>query len=122
MTRDNDRFVPLKDRTQLANSARGKIFISIHCNANQSRRVDGTTTYFLGPAKTEEALEVARRENSVIRYEADSSAYAGLSTEGFILTAMAQNSFNRESEALAAIIQGELGGAINLPNRGVKQA
>jgi len=122
MTRDNDRFVPLKDRTQMANNEQGKLFISIHCNSNLSRHVNGATTYFLGPARTEEALEVARRENSVIRYEADSSAYAGLGAEGFILTAMAQNSFNRESQDLAAIIQGELGGAIQIPNRGVKQA
>jgi N-acetylmuramoyl-L-alanine amidase len=122
MTRDNDRFVPLKDRTQMANAEQGKLFISIHCNSNLSRRVDGTTTYFLGPARTEEALEVARRENAVIRYEADSSAYAGLGAESFILTAMAQNSFNRESEALAAIIQEELHGSIKLANRGVKQA
>ncbi len=122
MTRDNDSFVPLKDRTQFANSEQGKIFISIHCNANRSRRVTGATTYFLGPAKTEEALEVARRENSVINYEADSSAYAGLGAEGFILRALAQNAFNRESEDLAAIVQEELSGNTKLANRGVKQA
>lgn len=122
MTRDTDRFLPLKDRTQLANSVQGKLFISIHCNANLSRRVDGTTTYFLGPARTDEALEVAKLENSVIRYEADSSAYAGLGTESFILAAMAQNSFNRESQDFAALVQEELSGATNLANRGVKQA
>jgi N-acetylmuramoyl-L-alanine amidase len=122
MTRDNDRFVPLKDRTQLANSVQGKIFISFHCNSNLSRRVTGATTYFLGPAKTEEALEVARRENAVINYEADSSAYAGLGAEGFILRALAQNAFNRESEDFAAIVQEELSGSTRLANRGVKQA
>jgi N-acetylmuramoyl-L-alanine amidase len=122
MTRDTDRFVPIKDRTQIANAAQGKLFVSIHCNANLSRRVDGTTTYFLGPARTEEALEVARRENSVIRYEADSSAYAGLGAEGFILASMAQNAYNHESEAFAAMIQEELRNAVKLPNRGVKQA
>jgi N-acetylmuramoyl-L-alanine amidase len=122
MTRDNDSFVPLKDRTQFANSEQGKIFISIHCNSNRSRRVTGATTYFLGPAKTEEALEVARRENSVINYEADSSAYAGLGAEGFILRALAQNSFNRESEDFAAMVQEELSNNTKLADRGVKQA
>ncbi|MGH7599632.1 MAG: N-acetylmuramoyl-L-alanine amidase [bacterium] len=122
MTRDDDSFVPLKDRTQFANSEQGKIFISIHCNANRSRRVTGATTYFLGQAKTEEALEVARRENSVINYEADSSAYAGLGAEGFILRALAQNSFNRESEDFAAMVQEELSGNTKLADRGVKQA
>jgi N-acetylmuramoyl-L-alanine amidase len=122
MTRENDRFVPLKDRTQLANSVQGKIFISIHCNSNPSRRVTGATTYFLGPAKTEEAIEVARRENAVINYEADSTAYAGLNEESFILTALVQNSFNRESEDLAAMVQEEVYQNVKLANRGVKQA
>jgi N-acetylmuramoyl-L-alanine amidase len=122
MTRDNDRFIPLKDRTHFANSVQGKIFISLHCNSNLSRRVNGATTYFLGPAKTEEALEVARRENAVIKYEADSTAYAGLGEESFILAALAQNAFNRESEDLAAMLQDELHRHTNLANRGVKQA
>ena len=122
MTRDDDRFLPLIERTRIANSVQGKLFISIHCNANLSRRVDGTTTYFLGPARTEESIEVARRENSVIRLEADSSAYAGLSAENLILSAMAQSAFNRESEDFAAMIQNELCGAVNLADRGVKQA
>jgi N-acetylmuramoyl-L-alanine amidase len=122
LTREDDRFIPLKDRTQLANSVQGKIFVSIHCNSNNSRRVTGATTYFLGPAKTEEALEVARRENAVINYEADSSAYAGLGEEGFILAALAQNAFNRESEDLAAMVQDEMHSHTKLADRGVKQA
>jgi N-acetylmuramoyl-L-alanine amidase len=122
MTRDSDRYLSPRERTQLANAAQGKIFISIHCNSNLSRRVNGTTTYILGPARSEEALEVARRENAVIKYDPDSSSYAGEGDESFILAAMAQSAFNRESEDFAAMIQEEICAGIKLPDRGVKQA
>jgi len=121
MTRENDAFVKLEDRTAMANSAQGKLFISLHCNANKSRRVDGTTTYFLGPAKTDEALEVALLENSVVKYETENSG-AAHSDQEFILTAMAQNAFHHESEGLAGIIQEEMQSLAGLPDRGVEQA
>jgi len=122
LTRNGDQFVPLKDRTKFANKMGAKLFISIHANANRSRRVGGATTYFLGPAKTEEAREVARLENSVIRYEDDVHAYEDLTDENFILAAMAQNAFNHESQDLAALIQQNLARYTGLEDRGVKQA
>jgi N-acetylmuramoyl-L-alanine amidase len=122
MTRESDKKVPLKDRTALANSEQGKLFISIHCNSNRSQKMTGFTTYILGLAKTEEALESSRRENAVINYEADSSAYAHLKEEGFILNMLAQNSYMRESEELAALVQSEMDDKLSVPNRGVKQA
>jgi len=122
MTRDSDKKLALKDRTALANSEQGKLFISIHCNSNRSQKMTGFTTYILGLAKTEEALESSRRENAVINYESDSSAYAHLKEEGFILNMLAQNSYMRESEELGAIVQSELDNKLSLPNRGVKQA
>ncbi|MFQ5865333.1 MAG: N-acetylmuramoyl-L-alanine amidase [bacterium] len=122
MTRETDKFVPLKDRTQLANKVNGKLFISIHANSNRSPRLRGATTYFLGPAKSEEALEVARRENAVIRYENDVQDYAHLSDENFILAHMAQNDYNKESQDLAAMVQQELKKRSGIQDRGVKQA
>lgn len=121
MTRENDTFIKLDERTAMANSAQGKVFISLHCNANKSRRVDGTTTYFLGPAKTDEALEVALLENSVVKYENENGGTAH-SDEEFILTAMAQNAFHHESEGFAQIIQEEMQSLVGLPDRGVEQA
>ncbi|HFE53772.1 MAG TPA: N-acetylmuramoyl-L-alanine amidase [Bacteroidetes bacterium] len=122
MTRSTDRFVPLKDRTKFANEKGAKLFISIHANANRNRRVHGVETYFLGPAKTEEAREVARLENSAIRYEDDIHDYKDLSDENFILAALAQNSFNHESQDLAALIQRNLVRYTGLQDRGVRQA
>ena len=60
-------------------------------------------------------------ENSVIKYEKNSK-YADLSAENFILSAMAQNIYNTESEDLAAIVQDVISDHCNLINRGVRQA
>ncbi|MBD3289703.1 hypothetical protein GF337_12930 [candidate division KSB1 bacterium] len=121
MTRDDDRFIELKHRTEFANRNEAKLFISIHANSNPSKRIKGVSTYFLGPENTEEAREVALLENSVIKYEKNSK-YADLSAENFILSAMAQNIYNTESEDLAAIVQEVISDHCNLIDRGVRQA
>ncbi|MDQ7065308.1 MAG: N-acetylmuramoyl-L-alanine amidase [candidate division KSB1 bacterium] len=122
LTREDDRFIRLTDRTRLANQEQGKLFISIHANSNRSPRVRGITTYILGPAKTEEALEVARRENAVIHFEEDHTAYADFDAENFILLTIAQNDFMQQSQELAALVQSEVTKRVNIQNRGVKQA
>ena len=122
MTRDDDRFVPLKSRTTLANNEQGKLFISIHANSNRNRKIRGLTTYFLGQAKTEEALEVAKRENAVINYEKDKDSYANFEDEGYILLSLAQNEYQKDSEELAAMVQDDVSGRTRVRNRGVRQA
>ena len=101
MTRDNDRFIEIKQRSEFANHNQAKLFISLHANANPNRRIKGVSTYFLGPENTEEAREVALFENSVIKYEKDSK-YADLTQENFILSAMAQNIYATESQDFGA--------------------
>jgi N-acetylmuramoyl-L-alanine amidase len=122
MTRDRDVFVPLAERGKIANAAGGKLFVSIHCNASRNRKASGIETYFLAPARRERALEVALAENSVIKYEETTAEYPDLTDEGYILTAMAQGHFMKESEDLAGTIQEKTCQALNLPNRGVDQA
>ena len=46
-TRDEDVFIPLLDRTKIANDANGKLFVSIHANANKNRKIKGFETYLL---------------------------------------------------------------------------
>ncbi|MHA1658185.1 MAG: N-acetylmuramoyl-L-alanine amidase family protein [Promethearchaeota archaeon] len=121
MTREKDRFVELKKRAEFANENQAKLFISVHANANDNRRVRGVSTYFLGPERTEEARKVALLENSVIKYESGSK-YADLSGENFILSAMAQNIFNAESQDWAAITQQEIIKQTGLRDAGVRQA
>ncbi len=120
MTREDDRFVALKQRTEFANRNQAKLFISIHVNANKNSRVRGASTYFLGPEKSNEAREVALAENSVIKYE-PAGTYDDLSNENFILSTMAQNIYNFESQDLAAMVQQEISRQCKLKNLGVLQ-
>ncbi len=122
MTRDDDTYISLKERTQFANKNQGKLFISIHANWNRNSKVNGAATYFLGLAKSEESLEIAQRENSVIKYEDGNSHFAEFTEEQIILATMAQNSYNKESQDFAAMIQEELHKETGLRDRGIKQA
>ena len=121
-TRDEDVFVPLLDRTKMANETNGKLFVSIHANANKNRKVQGFETFLLRPGKSEDAIDVATRENSVINLEEFTDQYTDLTGEALIMATMAQSMFMKESEDLASIIQMELDKRLNTPNRGVKQA
>ena len=121
-TRDEDVFVPLLDRTKIANDANGKLFVSIHTNANKNRKVQGFETFLLRPGKSEDAIEVASRENSVINLEEFTDRYEELTGEALIMATMAQSMFMKESEDLASVMQMELDKKLDTPNRGVKQA
>ena len=121
MTRDDDRFLELSQRTEFANRNQAKLFISIHANSNPNRRIRGVSTYFLGPENTKEAREVASLENSVIALE-NESRYADLSQQNYILSAMAQNVYNKESQDLASIAQKEISQECGLRDLGVRQA
>jgi len=123
MTRSGDTYPTLKQRTTFANRRNGKLFISIHANAHRSGKARGFSVYLLGPAKSEEALEVARRENAVIKeYESAANGYDELANPNFILAAMAHNEFVRESEELAGLISDGLSRCLKRPNLGVDQA
>lgn len=65
MTRDDDRFVPLEERTAMANSQGVDLFISIHANTSRDGRLHGVETYYLHWARDPHAMEVAARENAV---------------------------------------------------------
>jgi len=122
LTRDRDRFVPLQKRTKIANQKGGKLFISIHVDSNPHRSLRGHTVYFLGPAKTEEARRAAQFENSVIRFEESQNHYEGLSDAAFILAANAQNSYNKESQDFAAMVDREMQLECGSRSHGVRQA
>jgi len=122
-TRDEDVFIPLWERTNIANDKNGKIFISVHANANRNRGAHGFETYLLRPGKTEDAIEVAALENAAIQYEKNNNGkYSDITLEGQILATMAQSMFMKESENLAALIQTEIDKESTFQNRGVKQA
>ena len=122
MTRESDKFVGLRERSAFANKHGGKLFVSIHANSNPTGTAYGVETYCLGTARTEADRLIAEKENAVIRYEDSWSQYGDLSNENYILLAMAQNSFNKESQELAALVQQSIARRLGTKNRGVKQA
>ena len=121
-TRKDDRFITLRNRGKIANEAGGKLFISIHANAARNRTGHGTETYFLGMHKTDAAQHVMERENSVIRYESDPNAYAGLNQAALIEQTLAQSAYMRGSEHLAGLVQQQFTQRVGRVDRGVKQA
>ncbi len=122
MTREKDEYIALEDRTRFANKNEGKLFISIHANWNRNAAVDGATTYFLGLARSDESLEISQRENAVIKYDDRPSSFGQMNDEKIILATMAQNSYNKESQDFAGMIQKHVSSRTKLRNRGVKQA
>lgn len=122
LTRSKDEFIPLAERTSIANRSGGKLFVSLHCNAAKKRDAGGMETYFMAPTKSDRAMEVAMRENEVINYEESRDQYHDLTEENYILLAMAQATFTSESQELAGLMQDQVSKKIGLKNRGVDQA
>jgi N-acetylmuramoyl-L-alanine amidase len=71
MTRDSDEFIELSGRTDLANSKKADLFVSIHANSHPKRSTRGVEIYYLGQSSDRHALSVAARENSVSLESAD---------------------------------------------------
>jgi N-acetylmuramoyl-L-alanine amidase len=65
MTRNKDVFIPLEERTAIANSQGADLFVSIHANAHPRKSVRGIETFYLNLATTPDAEETAARENAV---------------------------------------------------------
>ncbi len=124
-TRDDDTFVELDRRGQIANNANGKLFISIHCNSMPRKPYPsrGFEVYLLRPGRTNEAINIAERENSVIELEEGyEQRYQKLTDENFILVTMAQSAHMRASEMFAEITSQEMENHLDTPNKGVRQA
>ncbi len=64
MTRSTDVFIPLEERTAIANKVNADLFVSIHANASLNKAAAGIETYYLNLAKTDKAARVAARENN----------------------------------------------------------
>ena len=100
-TRDRDKFIPLNERTEIANSKKADLFISIHTNASKKRKTRGLETYFLSWSNDREAIRVAARENKV-SIKKMQKMQGGLS---MILQDLARNSKREESKKLAHSVQ-----------------
>jgi len=119
MTRDGDVFIPLEERTAIANREGADLFLSIHANASRNKSARGIETYFLNFASNPEAEAVAARENSA----------SGRTMHSLpdIVRAIALNNKIDESRDFAEIVQRSMVRRIAVRNKqvkdlGVKQA
>ncbi len=119
LTRSSDRFLPLEERTALANTQKADLFVSIHTNAHKSRRVYGISTYILNVATDEEAARVAAFENAV-------SAKRISDLEKILNDLMLNSKINESSRLADAVQQGLIKGLprnySRIKDLGVKQA
>ena len=126
-TRQKDVFVTLDKRAQIANNAKADLFISIHTNSvARGRTVRGTETYTLGLHRTDDNLEVAKKENSVILIENDyEQRYAGFnpnSAESYIIFEFLQDKNMEKSVDFATQIQRQFKNTAKRIDKGVHQA
>ena len=125
-TRKTDVFVELDERADIANKAKADLFVSIHANAISNPQIHGTETFVLGLHRSQDNLEVAKRENSVIVFEEDyTTKYEGFdpnSTESYIIFELMQNIYLDQSIEAASILQEQFTNRVGLHDRGVKQA
>ncbi len=119
LTRDTDIFIPLEERTAIANTLNGDLFISIHINAHSDKKVGGIETYFLNLATNAEAMRVAAYENATSTHN--------INEMQDILSNLMKNSKINESSRLADQVHSTLISGLHSKNYqvrdlGVKQA
>jgi N-acetylmuramoyl-L-alanine amidase len=118
-TRKDDTFVPLEERTAIANEAKADLFISIHANSSHDPDARGIETYYLNFANSEDSMEVAARENA--------EAQESLHDLQDLVKKIARSEKIEESKELAGDVQDTLTQRLQLVsrnerNRGVKKA
>lgn len=130
-TRDDDRFIELNRRAQIANRADADLFISIHVNSIDAKtrgreNVHGASVYTLGLHRNEDNLNVAMRENAVIELEPDfSETYQGFdpnSSESYIIFELTQNRHQQNSIEFADAVRERLVSDARRADKGVRQA
>ena len=123
MTRENDTFIALSERSKKSNQFKADLFVSIHTNASKNRSANGFQVYFRSEKATDkEAAEVAALENEAMQYEEVHYNFVDA-----LLQSMAKNEYINESSKLAGYVrnavykQPGIGIAVNQKNS-VRQA
>lgn len=130
-TRRSDKFLSLQERAEVANKAKGDLFISIHVNSvdkksKNRKTVHGASVYTCGLHKTDNNLKVAMRENAVMELEPDfSSTYHGFdpnSSESYIMFELSQGRHLQQSLDFACLAQEHLIDDAGRADKEVRQA
>lgn len=119
LTRQDDTFIPLEDRTAIANAEEADLFVSLHVNASPNANLRGMETYYLDNTNDEASILLAARENGTSR--------RNISDLQFILSDLTQNSKLEDSVTLAHRIHSSLAshmgqGYGDVKDLGVKKA
>lgn len=119
LTRSDDRFIPLEERTGIAKKMGADLFISIHCNAAKSRDAYGIETYILSFTNDQRSLAVAARENA--------SSNMSRSQMSSVLKQYLLSAKIEESQTLATHVQSSVVGKLSakyqpVKDKGVKKA
>ncbi|HNT52994.1 MAG TPA: N-acetylmuramoyl-L-alanine amidase, partial [Candidatus Syntrophosphaera sp.] len=122
MTRSDDRFVSLADRTKFANDNHADIFISIHTNASKTRSAKGLETYYLSTAITSEARAVEALENNVVELYEGKGEKQKYDDLAFILSDLSLTEHLENSNHLATFVHQNLVTGTRSCDRGIKQA
>ena len=111
-TRADDTFVPLEERTRVANEAKADLFISIHANSSRDNQARGIETYYLNLKGSAEAMEVAARENA--------SSGDGIHDLEDIVKRIARTEKIDESREFAQDVQDSLSRSVQKSNRSIR--
>lgn len=126
LTRDKDIFIPLQERANIVNRNNANLFICIHTNAAESRSACGAETFILGTERMEDNLDVAMRENAVMKLESDyQTTYQGFdpnSIDSYIMFELMQNQYMDQSLNFASLVQKRFTSGLKREDRGVRQA
>ena len=127
LTRDEDVFIPLFKRIDIANKLNADLFISLHCNSyKEDNYINGVEVFTLGVTESEDNLDIALRENASVLLEKNHHRnydwHDPNSIEAHIFLAAFQNIYMEESVVLANKIGKYLHEVSVMKNRGVKQS
>ena len=125
-TRETDVFIPLQKRADFVNKSNANLFICVHTNSSPAASAKGAETFVLGTDRLEKNLDVAMRENAVIKLEKDyQTAYHGFdpnSIDSYIMFELMQNQYLDQSLNYASYVQQGFSGTLKRGDRGVRQA
>jgi N-acetylmuramoyl-L-alanine amidase len=118
-TREDDTFIPLENRAPIANQSKADLFLSIHANSSRDKSARGIETFYLNFSASDEAMEVAARENAL--------SQSSIHELQDLIKKIAKNEKIEESREFAAEIQENLSNRLQKvsksnKSRGVKKA
>ena len=119
LTRSDDRFIPLEERTGIAKKYGADLFISIHCNAARDKQAYGTETFYLSLTKDQRSLAVAARENATTSISRSDMSKV---LKQYLLSAKIDESSRLAGHVQSAVVRNMSAKYQPVQNKGVKRA